>query len=240
MASRVWRIACDGEAVVVDAAVGKRVDQRTRALSPTLTESEGADALSVIEREETERGTRRAVAGFDYTFSVPKSVSIVWGVSDSGTQAPIAQAHHDTITDVITWMETHVLATRTGSGGRDGAVVQEPVTGVVATAFDHYDSRTGDPLLHTHVVVANRVCTVSDGKWRTVDSRPMHQATVTMSALYNGLLAGPVHTLTDQGQVRRVLLHRHHPDPQQRRLNRRLRAGERLQHHPMPGCHQGH
>ena len=47
-----------------------------------LTGTERAQALAEIERDETQRGTRRAVAGFDYTFSVPKSVSVLWGVTD--------------------------------------------------------------------------------------------------------------------------------------------------------------
>ncbi|QOD07427.1 hypothetical protein E2R32_05700 [Rathayibacter toxicus] len=33
-------------------------------------------------------------AGFDLKFSVSKSVSTLWAVSDTGTQALIAQAHH--------------------------------------------------------------------------------------------------------------------------------------------------
>jgi len=178
-----------GRGFPVYTPVSQRVDRRARALDPRLSDLERAAALSLIEQQESERGTRRAVAGFDYTFSPPKSVSVIWGVSDGGTQALIAQAHHDTIADVIAWMETHVLATRTGVQARDGSIVYTDVTGVIATAFDHYDSRAGDPQLHTHVVVANRVCAVTDGKWRTVDSRPMHAATVTMSALYNALLA---------------------------------------------------
>jgi len=171
------------------ASVAERVDQRAKALSPALTEAERVAALAEIERDESERGTRRAVAGFDYTFSVPKSVSVLWGVADGGTQALIAQAHHDAVADVLGFMEREVVATRTGSGGRNGAVVQSDVTGVVATSFDHYDSRAGDPQLHTHVVIANRVCALKDGKWRTIDSRPMHAVVVTLSEYYNALLA---------------------------------------------------
>jgi conjugative relaxase-like TrwC/TraI family protein len=33
---------------------------------------------------------------------------------------------------------------------------------MVAGAFDHRTSRAGDPLLHTHVVVANLTLTVAD------------------------------------------------------------------------------
>ena len=178
-----------GHAYPKYASVSERIDRRVQALNPTLSGTERAQALSEIERDETERGTRRAVAGFDYTFSVPKSVSVLWGVADGGTQALIAKAHHDAVADVLSFMEAEVVATRTGSGGRNGAVVQSDVTGVVATSFDHYDSRAGDPQLHTHVVIANRVQAVKDGKWRTIDSRPMHAVVVTLSEYYNALLA---------------------------------------------------
>ena len=122
-----------------------------------------------IEAEETQRGTRRAVAGFDYTFSVPKSVSVLWGVADAGTQALIAQAHHEAIAEVVDFMEREVAATRTGYTAADGAVAQVDVTGLIATAFDHYDSRAGDPQLHTHVVISNKAKTTLDGKWRSLD-----------------------------------------------------------------------
>ncbi len=40
---------------------------------------------------------------------------------------------------------------------------------MIATAFDHDDSRAGDPHLHTHVVISNKVQTVLDGRWRSLD-----------------------------------------------------------------------
>ena len=60
--------------------------------------------------------------------------------------------------------------------------------GVVAAVFDHWDSRAGDPQLHSHVVVLNRAQGV-DGKWRTLDSRAVFRSTVALSELYNGVLS---------------------------------------------------
>ena len=51
--------------------------------------------------------------------------------------------------------------------------------GMVAAAFDHWDTRTGDPNLHTHVVLANKV-QGPDGRWRSVDSRALHHAAVAV------------------------------------------------------------
>src|SRR5699024_7604111 len=145
--------------------------------------------VAVIEAKETARGSRRAVAGFDYTFSIPKSASVLWAVADAGTQALIAQAHHAAVADMVAFIEREVAATRVGATGPDGAVAQVDVTGVVATAFDHYDSRAGDPHLHTHVVISNKVQTAQDGKWRSLDGRPMHAATVAHSGLHEEVFA---------------------------------------------------
>src|SRR5699024_500788 len=141
------------------------------------------------EAEESECGTRRAVAGFDFTFSIPKSASALWAVSDAGTQALIGEAHHRAVAEVVAFMEREVAATRTGATAGDGAVAQVDVTGLVATAFDHFDSRAGDPHLHTHVVISNKVQTALDGKWRSLDGRPMHAAVVALSELHEAVFA---------------------------------------------------
>jgi conjugative relaxase-like TrwC/TraI family protein len=127
---------------------------------------------------------RRPVAGFDLTFSVPKSVSVMWALADPETQAAIHAAHVQALRFVIAYAERHVFTSRSGKGG----VVQEDVRGVVAAAFDHWDSRAGDPQLHTHVTVINRVQT-SDGSWRTLDSRSLFKSAVALSELYNGVLS---------------------------------------------------
>ncbi|WP_026077642.1 MobF family relaxase [Brevibacterium senegalense] len=169
--------------------VAERIRLRVDQLSNELGPAGRATAVTQIEAEEAARGTRRAVAGFDYTFSVPKSVSVLWAVADAGTQALIAEAHHDAVAEVVDFMEREVAATRTGVTAGDGAVAQVDVAGLIATGFDHYDSRAGDPQLHTHVVVSNKIQTAFDGKWRSLDGRPMHAAVVALSEHYNAVLA---------------------------------------------------
>ncbi|AXR73398.1 hypothetical protein DCC27_002715 [Auritidibacter sp. NML130574] len=120
---------------------------------------------------------------------MPKSASVLWAVADAGTQALIAQAHHEAVAAVIAFMEREVAATRAGATAGDGAVAQVDVTGLIATAFDHFDSRAGDPHLHTHVVISNKARTVLDGKWRSLDGRPMHAAVVALSELHEAVFA---------------------------------------------------
>lgn len=171
------------------ASVTERIDKRAAALDAELGPVSRAQQVAAIEAEEHEKGTRRAVAGYDLTFSVPKSLSVLWGVADAGTQAMIADAHHQAIAEVVAFLEREVAITRVGAAGPEGSVAHVDVAGVLATAFDHYDSRAGDPQLHTHVVVSNKVFTVQDQKWRTLAGRPVHASVVALSELYNATLA---------------------------------------------------
>ena len=141
-----------------------------------------------IDRLGRPRRPSQTVAGFDLTFSAPKSVSVAWALADDPTRARIYTAHRRALEAVIAHAEDQVFATRLGKGG----VVQEDIRGIVATAFDHWDSRAGDPQLHTHVVVLNRVQAVSDDGWRTLDSKALFRSAVGMSELYNGILADEI------------------------------------------------
>ena len=129
------------------------------------------------------RSKTNAVAGYDLTFSPVKSVSVLWAISDQKTAAVIERAHQAAIKDALNFIESKALFTRQGTNG----VRQVDVRGLIATAFTHRDSRAGDPDLHTHVAVANKVQTL-DGKWLAIDGRPLHKAVVSASETYNTAL----------------------------------------------------
>jgi len=150
-----------------------------------LGRSPGAQRTAYIDALGRVRKAPKTVAGFDLTFSAPKSVSVAWALADDATRSRIHEAHIKALEFVIAYAEDRVFATRTGRGG----AVSEDVRGVVAAAFDHWDSRAGDPQLHTHVVVLNRVQAISDGGWRTLDSKALFRAAVGLSELYNGVLS---------------------------------------------------
>jgi conjugative relaxase-like TrwC/TraI family protein len=162
--------------------VRTRISAETAGLSG---EDRDAKVLKIKSEERAaETKIARAVAGFDFTFSAPKSVSVAWALADGGTQAVIYAAHQQALAYVLRYAEECVFTSRSGKNG----VVQEEIRGVVGAAFDHWDSRAGDPQLHTHVVVMNRAQSM-DGVWRTLDSRGMFRATVGLSEMYNGALS---------------------------------------------------
>ena len=129
------------------------------------------------------RPRTQTVAGYDLTFSPVKSVSTLWAVADPAVAAVIERAHQAAVKDALRFIETHALFTRTGPQG----IRQINVRGLVATAFTHRDSRAGDPDLHTHVAVANKVQAL-DGRWLSIDGRVLFKANVAASETYNTAL----------------------------------------------------
>jgi conjugative relaxase-like TrwC/TraI family protein len=141
------------------------------------------DALGWPYRE-FDDGKRHAVVGYDLTFTAPKSVSVLWALADDATRVIIYDAHRAALASSLEFVEQRVIRTRIGDGGRH----QVRTRGLVAAAFDHWDTRAGDPNLHAHVVIANKV-QGPDGAWRSLDGRTVHAAVVTVSELYDALLA---------------------------------------------------
>ena len=143
------------------------------------------------------RSTTSAIAGFDLTFTPVKSVSALWAIAPRQVAEQITAAHHAAVEDVLGWLEREASYTRGGKAG----VQQLDTTGLIAAAFDHRDSRAGDPDLHTHVAVSSKVRVLeadgTPGRWLALDARVLFKATVTASERYNTRIeASPVPTRT--------------------------------------------
>jgi DNA primase catalytic core len=154
--------------------VGHEMFRATYGRDP-VDARELAGLIAKVSRPQT-----TAVAGYDLTFSPVKSVSTLWALADPATAAVIERMHLAAVGDALRFIETHALYTRTGHNG----VRQVDVTGLVAARFTHRDSRAGDPDLHTHVPVANKVQTL-DGRWLSIDGRMLFKAIVAASEVYN-------------------------------------------------------
>ncbi|MDQ4130173.1 MAG: DUF2791 family P-loop domain-containing protein, partial [Actinomycetota bacterium] len=126
----------------------------------------------------------RRVPGFDLAFRPPKSVSLLWALADPGTSLEVRRAHDVAVDAAIDYLERHAAHTRRGRGGHE----QVRVSGFIAAAFRHRTSRAEDPLLHTHVLVANLAHTANDGKWRTLDARQLYLHAKTAGYLYQSHL----------------------------------------------------
>jgi conjugative relaxase-like TrwC/TraI family protein len=148
---------------------------------------EGADLHDVLNGVAPRTGetlrSRGSVAGFDVTFSAPKSVSILFGVGDPAIQAAVRAAHDRAVGAAFDYFERSTAFGRRGAGGAE--VVRGD--GLVAAAFVHRTSRAGDPQLHTHVLVANLV-RAEDRRWSALDGRLVYAHARTAGFLYQAEL----------------------------------------------------
>src|SRR5215218_3673202 len=121
---------------------------------------------------------RNAVPAFDVVLRPTKSVSILYGLGDPGTGRAVLAAHHAGVAEAVAYLDGH-LGARRGHGG----VQHVDGQGLLAVGFDHRTSREGDPLLHTHLVVANRV-RGPDGRWTVLDGRDLYRHRLAADAIY--------------------------------------------------------
>lgn len=132
---------------------------------------------------EGKRAMRNATAGYELVFAPDKATSVAWALSDPATSEWIAEAHRQAVLDAVALFEREVAFTRAGNYGE----AQADTRGITAAVFEHWDSRTGDPHLHTHVPISVKVQRY-DGQWTSLDGRTVHAAAVTISEFYNSRL----------------------------------------------------
>ena len=92
---------------------------------------------------------REHSAGWDMTFSAPKSVSVLWALSESSNRETIEQAHRSAVLAATAHLEGIAGWARRGRGGS----VRERTAGLLMAQFDHHTSRESDPQLHTHAFI---------------------------------------------------------------------------------------
>ena len=165
--------------------VGGELYRQERGIEPTHAQLRQFIA-------ENSKKHQTAIAGFDLVFTPSKSVSIAWGLGDKELRKNIEAAHEHAIQDVVRHLESNVVMTRRG---HNGIRQIDTKSGIIGTKFRHYDSRAGDPNLHDHVVIANRV-EGADDKWSSIDGRTLYQYGVECSELYNSKVQEYVTNLT--------------------------------------------
>jgi conjugative relaxase-like TrwC/TraI family protein len=125
---------------------------------------------------------RHGVTGFDLVLRPSKSVSVLYGLGDAATGRAVLQAHHVGLAEATAYLDGQ-LGARRGHGGAEHVAGE----GLLAVGFDHRTSRAGDPLVHTHLVVANRV-QGPDGRWTALDGRDVYRHRRAADAIYRAAL----------------------------------------------------
>ena len=187
----------------------KDADEREEAaVAAYLPAHPYASAVEMAEVRAAERGKDpHTVPYFDLTVSAVKSVSVLHAsyrvgarqARDRGDEEEAAaldaraqeieDALMESAREAVGWLEGHATYTRTGHHSaitgewRDG-------DGLAAALFLHHISRDGDPQLHVHVAMWNRVQRAdgADDKWRTLDSRTLHNQRLAVAAVTDRIM----------------------------------------------------
>lgn len=153
-------------------------------------------------------GSQRIVA-FDVTFSVPKSVSILYALGDESTRQAVLTAHEKAVDAVCTYLQDQA-----GWGRRlnrqTGTVDVVPAQ-MVMPRFLHRTARpvtdpasrltTMDPQLHTHILVPTWVQR-DDGSWGQLYSQPLYREAAAAGTVGQAVLR---HELVQRLGIRAVV-----------------------------------
>ncbi len=166
------------------------------SLKGPVTQSEFEAALKGIDPKTGEQlasqggRSRTHSAGWDMTFSAPKSVSVLWALSNEQDRTAIEQAHRSAVLSATTHLERTAAWARRGKGG----IIREQTAGLLMAQFDHHTSRDLDPQLHTHSFVFN-LAPRQDGTWGAIVSRDLYKAQKDAGTAYRRELAGELERL---------------------------------------------
>jgi len=120
------------------------------------------------------------VAGFDMAFGAPKAVSVAWGLGEQSVGCLLERAHRRAVEAVVEFLEAEVLRARRQEGHMRHLVKTE---GSISCCFEHWTSRSNDPHLHSHLLLANLV-QGEDGRWSALDSSRLYEYAGALGATY--------------------------------------------------------
>ena len=106
-----------------------------------------------------------------------------------GARDAVVAAHDTALRTALAYLDRHAGLSRRGTDGTE----QISTDGFTVAAFTHYTSREGDPQLHTHALVLNKV-RCADGTWRTLDGHELYAHKKSAGMIYQAVLRNELHT----------------------------------------------
>jgi len=171
---------------------GEEIFQALLALEPEATAERRAQLMV-----EAKSQVRAPVQYFDATFSVSKSITLLHASAMANAARAAAAGDLEAVAcweqaaaDVwacvqagnragLEYLQREAGYTRSGYHGRQAGEVQagrwEDAHGFIVGSFAQHTSRDGEPQLHIHNLILNRVKRESDGAYRTLDSRALYE-----------------------------------------------------------------
>ena len=151
---------------------------------------------------------RTVVPFYDYTFSAPKSVSVLWAsllAAAAEAEAAGNQAEAERLTEraaqvrgavkrandrMMAVAEREAAYVRTGHHSATSGEYRD-AEGFIAASFEQHDARDGNMQLHVHNAIANRArrSDGADDKWRALHGHPLFTNKLRFGTLADRFLA---------------------------------------------------
>lgn len=125
---------------------------------------------------------------YDFTFSAPKSISIMASV---GGDERLAAAHQLAVAEALQELES-CAATRVR---QNGVNADRTTDNLVMAVYNHDTSRELDPQLHTHAVAANMTWDGTEGRWKALQASGIYERRAYLTEVYRNALAREVSKL---------------------------------------------
>lgn len=123
-------------------------------------------------------------AGFDLTFSAPKSVSLMAYVAGDKRILGPDGVQMQAVRQTMAWIEKNLAETRKDIGGKK---VPVQTGNLVYALFQHDTSRALDPQAHVHAIVAN-MTRMANGKWQSLHADRIWANNTVIGAVYHAYL----------------------------------------------------
>jgi flagellar biosynthesis GTPase FlhF len=213
-----------------EAKLGRAL-QRFRPAAEIFAELAALEPEATAERRaqlmiEAKSQVRMPVQYFDVTFSVSKSITLLHASAMANAAKAATEGDQDASAywelaaqDVwaciqagnqaaLEYLQREAGYTRSGYHGRQADGVRtgrwEDAHGFVVGSFAQHTSRDGDPQLHIHNLVLNRVMRERDGAYRTLDSRALYEYRGAAAAIATAVMESALSREFGVGWVRRA------------------------------------
>jgi len=131
-------------------------------------------------------------AGWDVTFSTPKSFGILWAAGTAEQRLVLERIQQDAVDQALEFAaDEGLIQVRLGAGGH----LQEVPADIVVAKFPHFTSREGDPACHTHCVLLNVARSASGNKYLTVEPRRAYEWQLVLGSAFRATLSKKLNDL---------------------------------------------
>jgi conjugative relaxase-like TrwC/TraI family protein len=125
-------------------------------------------------------------AGWDITFSTPKSFGILWAAGTAEQRAVLERIQNDAVDQALQFIiDEGLVEVRLGAGGR----VREAAAEILVAKFPHFTSREGDPACHVHSVLLNAARSASGKKVLTIEPRRTYEWQLVLGSAFRAALS---------------------------------------------------